>query len=440
MVWYLLVADLAVLTTTTVFSFISASHIVLTWCMRKNFHVAVRSPGLATMIGCASTTMCTVAVFRDLLGFWPGTGVWDLFGTVVLLTLYTAAYVFRSIRLLVMYNPRARKRWGRFIKEPLMMTILLVSCGVLLGVEVSACYQHGVETVAQFVFLTYILDNIVTLVACLVLVRKLRDTDDMFHLSQEMQKVGAFAMLALVMTPVYIAFQWRYMMFAWMMARFQFALWFTNIQPVRAALKRRAANKDGTGGFVTLLFPWRLWTRLPSSKVAIDRQNIITFHSESPRSGGANGVLDSIIHSPPLYEAFEGYCRKALCCEMLMFLRDVEDFSASLHAAATTSAARHARRSRQFAECIVIINKYIKDGSPFEINIKGTTRTEILMMADRVKFNKLPLRAKDTIFHRAAKEVSAVLENNVYSGFMATEEYKHIQDQRFDVVEQVEDG
>lgn len=49
-------------------------------------------------------------------------------------------------------------------------------------------------------------------------------------------------------------------------------------------------------------------------------------------------------------------------------------------------------------------------------------------------------RAKDTIFHRAAKEVSAVLENNVYSGFMATEEYKHIQDQRFDVVEQVEDG
>lgn len=104
-----------------------------------------RSPGLVTLLGCAGTTMYCSAVFRDLLGFWSATGVWDLFGTSMLLTLYTGAYVFRGIRLLVMYNPRSRKRWGRFIKEPFMMKILLGSFWTLLCIVVSACFKLGIN-------------------------------------------------------------------------------------------------------------------------------------------------------------------------------------------------------------------------------------------------------------------------------------------------------
>lgn len=42
MQWYILVVDISILVATAIFSLASVSHIALTWCMRKDFHVAVR--------------------------------------------------------------------------------------------------------------------------------------------------------------------------------------------------------------------------------------------------------------------------------------------------------------------------------------------------------------------------------------------------------------
>lgn len=75
--------------------------------------------------------------------------------------------------------------------------------------------------------------------------------------------------------------------------------------------------------------------------------------------------------------------------KMLMFLRDVEEFSTSLYTASTSRAASRAKKGRNFAEFVVILNTYIKDGSPFEIEIETETKNDILKMADREAFDKL---------------------------------------------------
>lgn len=89
--------------------------------------------------------MFCVTVFRFTIGFSTDHSAWDLFTTPMLLTLYTGAYVFRGVRLLVMYDPRMRKRWGRVIKESFMMRTLLVSYGVLLSIVCSASLKFGVQ-------------------------------------------------------------------------------------------------------------------------------------------------------------------------------------------------------------------------------------------------------------------------------------------------------
>lgn len=71
---------------------------------------------------------------------------------------------------------------------------------------------------------------------------------------------------------------------------------------------------------------------------------------------------------------------------MLMFLLDVEDFSASLHAISSTHPATYENETRQFAEFVVIVNNYIKDGSPFEISIESKTKIDVLKMTDRATF------------------------------------------------------
>lgn len=76
--------------------------------------------------------------------------------------------------------------------------------------------------------------------------------------------------------------------------------------------------------------------------------------------------------------------------KMLMFLQSVEYFSATLHAASTTSSASDTEDA-QFAEFVGIVNKYIRAGSPFEVNIESKTRIDVLKMTDKTTFCKQTL-------------------------------------------------
>lgn len=105
-----------------------------------------RSPGLAALSGFTGTVMCCVGVFRFTTGFMSdAASVWDMLTTPMLLTLYSGAYVFRGVRLLVMYNPNMRARWGRVCKQSFMIKTLLISYGAVLVIACSASVILGAE-------------------------------------------------------------------------------------------------------------------------------------------------------------------------------------------------------------------------------------------------------------------------------------------------------
>lgn len=72
-----------------------------------------------------------------------------------------------------------------------------------------------------------------------------------------------------------------------------------------------------------------------------------------------------------------------------MFLLDAEAFSAALEDAHTDSDAGYER-------CVEIVHKYIKEGSPYEVNIESKTRNEILGATDRKIFFDLTLVRQST--------------------------------------------
>lgn len=92
-------------------------------------------------------------------------------------------------------------------------------------------------------------------------------------------------------------------------------------------------------------------------------------------------------------------------CKMLMFLRDAEDFSASLSIVSTTCAASEDKEDLAYAQLVEIIDKYIKDGSPFEINIECKTKVNITRMADKATFNKETLVSPRLLFVLASQRI-----------------------------------
>ena len=92
-----------------------------------------RSPGLAAVSGCAATFISGVTIFRYMLASEEdeSTGAVDgLLLIPMMPTLYTGPYILRGLRLLVMYNPRLRKRWGAFAREAGLLRSMVASCVV----------------------------------------------------------------------------------------------------------------------------------------------------------------------------------------------------------------------------------------------------------------------------------------------------------------------
>ncbi|CAM9902322.1 unnamed protein product [Ectocarpus sp. 12 AP-2014] len=175
--------------------------------------------------------------------------------------------------------------------------------------------------------------------------------------------------------------------------------------------------------FISSLFPYIPWTKHGSSKVAVEAGHSFTSPVQS-HSSGAGTVLDLIIQFPPMFQAcsslaFEEYCRNALCSESLMFLVDADEFNCSRHAVSkfTTSCADprscalaiNEREDPHFEQFAAIVDKYIREGSPFEVNIESTIRNEILREVDRARFRRLPLDEKDHLLDKATKQVSPLL-------------------------------
>lgn len=71
-------------------------------------------------------------------------GPWELFMIPLGLILNTVVYILRGYRLLVMYNPSSRHRWGPYIKESFMLKTVVVCFAVVQAILWSLALKFGV--------------------------------------------------------------------------------------------------------------------------------------------------------------------------------------------------------------------------------------------------------------------------------------------------------
>jgi len=109
-----------------------------------------RSPLLGTLSGVAQTlgfsqlivrvTLFPVEVQRALKGQWHHIVLLPLVVTCPILV-----YSIRGLRLIVMYNPDMRKRWGWVLNEPAMVKCVLLAYFAIEVIAWSASLAYGVE-------------------------------------------------------------------------------------------------------------------------------------------------------------------------------------------------------------------------------------------------------------------------------------------------------
>lgn len=103
------------------------------------------SPVLAVLSGSSGVFMITTSLLPGMLGGCAESVLYDLVLSLFLLMTYTGPYVIRGFRLLVMYYPAMRVRFGTLVKESLMVRITLVAVTVLETMMWCAAWVFGVE-------------------------------------------------------------------------------------------------------------------------------------------------------------------------------------------------------------------------------------------------------------------------------------------------------
>lgn len=90
-----------------------------------------------------------------------------------------------------------------------------------------------------------------------------------------------------------------------------------NIHPIRKILQRAGGGKNESGRHFASFFPYLPWKTPNSGKVGV-YTGATPFGSQLvSEDADVESVLEFIMRIPPLLKAFEGYCCKALCIEVM---------------------------------------------------------------------------------------------------------------------------
>lgn len=109
-----------------------------------------RSPLLATMSGSVAAWVSSFAILR--LAFFPDQlapsiegGVAEVVHIPMVLWGFTVPYAVRGVRLIVLYNPHMRGRWGRILNEPPTIRKLMALFLATEAIAWSAGLVYGVD-------------------------------------------------------------------------------------------------------------------------------------------------------------------------------------------------------------------------------------------------------------------------------------------------------
>eukprot|EP00752_Nemacystus_decipiens_P009744 g8702.t1 len=409
------VVDAAIMAGAASLTAIGICYVVMMW--------RLRSPLLACTFGLAITLRYIAHVSEDILvwdedeGTVRDNGLLDLISfppTVAALI----AMVMTAVRLLVMYYPNKRAKWGRYIKErPLMWTLGLV--WALLEIVIwYAAWKQGVTRIGDLIETIRVLYVIVVVVTALCLGFKLRHVHDSTNVSRDVGLTGrVLAGILLLYLPVQTIpmsqLTYKYVHVAFVTIIHPPLVYVIVIRPVREILSAVPGHRRDC--CEAALAPRH--RRTNSNTLDEVDHSAVT-------QGRAVSRLATIMNLPPLRAAFGEFCRKALCSESFEFLVEVSDFKAGV----PMSGAGNDQVTHDFARYLVIVNSFIKYDSHLEINIGSDIKRNIM---DYIKFEAFlmlePERRRE-IFDRAEEEISKLLTLNLLGKFLASPEYKSAMD------------
>lgn len=114
-----------------------------------DFSLRRRSPLLAITSGLVTGLFSCAVMYDLILGERPtlqgSSTFFILVGMPIYVPVTMGAYFMRAVRLLVMYNPRLRRRWGRILKEKAILRVLLVPPLLMQVVIWSTVPVYGTE-------------------------------------------------------------------------------------------------------------------------------------------------------------------------------------------------------------------------------------------------------------------------------------------------------
>ncbi|CAM9552126.1 unnamed protein product [Scytosiphon promiscuus] len=416
---------------------------------RNVFEIRARSANLAMLSGvCMMASMPLTILAQSIVLFGYNFNLHAFYMLYFfILVCGISCYGSRTIRLAVLYNGRVRKSvpWLAWERNHAYVCVLLGLAS--LGFPLYHKHNAGDSPFALLFFASRATDTLwAVTIACQVMVLALYPlvwkTEDIFNIALELRVTLIAALLVTVAGRLgenhlsYAAARWmnsRVMGFIVANIMFLFSLGL----PIRQLLLHPLESSDPK-------IADALRKRKQSGAVVSGGESMASTRAdEDPDSpsdvSGPEDVTwtyEKVAAMPEVSAAFEDFTRKALCQESLLFLRDVTEFQ-----------LRHSQQGRagggawdgaglgvgdddddggKHLTFNAIVERYIIDGAPDEVNISSTDKNKIVRVyeAGRSGFDSLSAREQRFVFARAYAEVRFILESNLMNRFLTTGKFK----------------
>ncbi|CAN0262453.1 unnamed protein product [Ectocarpus sp. 12 AP-2014] len=456
----LLVIDAVILVVASAYALISLGYIATMWHLRKNFFIVLRSPILACTSGLGVTVRFTVTMYGLVLG--RNLEILNLVGFPAL-WIAEIALIMTALRLFVMYYPSTRAKYGRVTREKPWACGLAASYVLVETVVWLAAAAQGTERVAVIMTNLGPLSAFITIMAVVCLGRQLKQIHDLCNMGRDIRLVGIILLICL---PVFGAIQvlplstlaFKYSSVVFMTMSHPPIVWIMNIRPIQEVLHHARRNSIPKGVQMLLALSSR---RRRGRSSTIGGEEVNSDVTQNPSQHSRESYVDSnrlagIMNYLPLREAFGEFCQKSLCSESFQFLLDASEFRGVIVEGLVDGDANGSAeeeneaptRTSGLGDVAAIVNEYIKDGAPSEINIGSDTKHDIMELAKVEAFASLdqilreaaaslsflffrPSRVQDArklIFVKAEREIKRILEDNLMARFLASAQYKRAVD------------
>lgn len=395
----------------SVYTLASLAHIALLWRARNDFVVVARSPRLACMCGLfvtvrymASTSVLLLAPERyvdvNIITF-PMT--WVAYVSTILV----------AARLLVIYYPANRTRFGRYTNEKRMVRGCTYAYALTeISWWLTATFVSK-TIIAKVVFILICWASVFAIVTALYIGVRLKNVEDLNNMSRDFRLVLGFLILAIAFDTFSIFLLdphtsiERYITLALFTFSHPPIVWILNIKPARVVLGQvpervivMALRRASTSTM-------RIFVTSELEKVPGHRYVLPSSHAR----------FLSIMEFEPLREAFCTFCNKSLCGESFQFLEAVREFK---------SESPFEARGQGFGMYRAIVKDHIENGCHSEVNVSSNTKSAILAYKRFDAFSSLNINEKREVFSAAESEIMHLLSDNLLNGFILSKQYREI--------------